>query len=119
MLHYYEVIGLAIAHYAGDYYFQTSEIAEGKSKDNSILLTHIIIYSIFQWIAFSVMVNNEIKALAFTFITAIIHFIQDYFTSRWAREMKEMNNMSMYFKILGFDQLFHTVQLVSTYAYLT
>jgi membrane-bound metal-dependent hydrolase YbcI (DUF457 family) len=54
-------------------------------------------------------------SLLFTLITGISHFITDYITSRIGKPFWKKGDYHNGFVVVGFDQVFHYVQLIYTY----
>lgn len=100
-----------VIHFLFDWVFQTRKIAENKSKSVKVLAQHVAIYgaglSLLTFFGFS---------WGWVIINTIAHFIVDYFTSKastWAYH----NNKSLFWKIIGFDQMLHYLILYGTLSY--
>jgi len=96
-------------HFIADFVLQTDEVAISKSKDNKILLLHVVIYSLpflyFGWL--------------FALINGALHFVTDYFTSRWTAKLWAEEKRHQFFVVIGFDQAIHITTLIITYHYFT
>lgn len=118
-----------IAHFVGDFLFQTDWMALNKSKRFDALTIHVAIYSLcfLPW------------GLKFFFLTLLTHWITDFYTSRltsrlWFFDMKPLSVMPYckvcadydfavrmngkrhwFFVAIGADQLVHYLTLWATY----
>lgn len=115
-------IALIIAHYFGDFRFQTDWMATRKSWDIRALLLHVFIYTLCfaPW------------GLTFMMITFMTHLATDAITSQlttkfffFVREPDSPTTWSyrpelrhMFFETVGIDQLIHFVTLALTYHYI-
>lgn len=106
---------LLITHWLGDYVFQTSKMALGKSKHLKWLSMHVLAYTGVLSVCALVVFPLKI-ALSYTLINGVLHGITDYFTSKLAA--KYQDNPRIFFPVLGFDQLLHVLTLYVTYLYL-
>lgn len=92
-------------HFFADFILQTDKIAKNKGNDNRILTLHVLIYSApFFWFG-----------ATFVAITAVTHFITDYFTSRWTTKLYNAGKRHWFFVVIGFDQAIHMTTLILTY----
>lgn len=94
---------IIFAHFVGDFLFQNDYTALNKSKDNTVLFVHCVMYMamfipIFNWIAL--------------LIILISHFTIDYITSRLNAYLYG-KNQHLFFTSLGFDQMVHMIILVA------
>ena len=103
-----------IAHYFGDFVFQTHWMALNKSSSMRALTAHVLTYSltIFAvWGIINYFEANFKEGVYLFFITAVTHFITDYFTSRVNSKLWNREKWHEFFLVLGFDQLIHQATL--------
>lgn len=114
----YDIFFILVWHFFADFMLQTNWQAMNKSRRNSALFNHVLTYS-FSWLLPFGFVFGFWKALLFTIITFIFHFITDYITSRvntiLANEVKKTGVWHDFFVSVGFDQILHYIQLFLTY----
>ena len=96
-------------HWVADYIFQPREIADTKWNDIGSLTIHVFMYS-FTMLLFPIICAPSFSA-GFLFILwlAISHFVIDFFTSKATHLYYEQKDYSMFFIVLGADQLLHIV----------
>ncbi len=110
------VILLAV-HWIADFVCQTHWQASNKSKNNDALARHVLTYTGFLFVAAVVLFGLEM-ALIFTAINGGLHFITDYFTSRWSSKLYAKQDWHNFFVVIGFDQLIHQSTLAATMTWL-
>jgi len=76
------IIYILIAHFIGDFIFQSNYMALNKSSSNKVLFLHILTYSI------PLLVLNVYWAI----LNSLLHFIVDYVTSRVNKRLWELEN---------------------------
>jgi hypothetical protein len=80
------VLLILVAHWLGDFVFQTDEMAIAKSKSNVALGTHVVMVT--GWLAIVAVVvvlcslTTVEHAGMWVLVNALAHFVTDYFTSR-------------------------------------
>ena len=95
---------ICVVHFLGDFVFQSSKMATGKSKSIKWLSIHVgsyyhnFLFGFYWWIA-----------------NVILHFVVDFFTSKITSRFWEQKNMRFFFVMIGFDQLLHAICLISTF----
>lgn len=95
-------------HFVADFIFQSNYTAINKSKDNYVLLYHVIIYGVlFIPISFQYAVVNS-----------MLHFIVDYITSRVTSILYRHDERHWFFVVIGLDQALHLTCLFVTYVIL-
>ena len=95
-------------HFVADFIFQLNYTAINKSKDNYVLLYHVIIYGVlFIPISFQYAVVNS-----------MLHFIVDYITSRVTSVLYRHDERHWFFVVIGLDQALHLTCLFVTYVIL-
>ena len=129
---YVALIVIMIAHYAGDFLFQTREMAENKSRSIMVLLDHVFVYT---RTLGSIIIGTFIAALlifpgfltifmlpmigAYMIINGVLHFAVDYVTSKVSAYYFRVDNMKAFWNTIGFDQFLHASCLIGTAALLT
>lgn len=125
------IIFVLALHLVADFILQPNWVQTYKSRDNSILLLHVTIYSYVLSMGALIVAPWE-AAVLYGVINGLLHFIVDYITSRiitfHALKIKlpaaeEMASVPIYEKIniyslcvlLGIDQLCHQACLLATF----
>lgn len=106
---------IIIAHWFGDYLFQTTAMATEKSYRIKWLGLHILTYSA-TLLLVSLILFPWWFALAYAGLNGLLHGVIDYFTSRLSRRYQQQPRI--FYPILGFDQMLHMLTLYFTYLYL-
>jgi len=109
-----DILILVWIHYIFDFWLQSRKVAENKSSNNIILLTHVLEYSI-GLTAFAV---YAMCGWQFVFINVVAHFITDWCTSRVTTWAWRTNNMKLFWNTIGFDQAVHITTLIVTFWFL-
>ena len=118
------ILYLLLAHWVGDFLFQSTWMATNKYNSWEALLLHTATYTVimttfiapifFVWDLVTFLSNVAIFAWSCFFF----HTLQDYFTSKMTHkqfERKVYNGPTGAFTIIGFDQFLHFVQLFGTF----
>ena len=122
---------IIVIHFVADFIFQDGEWGATKSKSNIALLNHVATYTTF-WVFGSCILFGIYSpehttewyvthSIIFAIITFIIHFSQDYITSRITSKGFENKNYITgipnfgAFTVIGFDQVLHYAQLFLTF----
>jgi hypothetical protein len=124
-----EYLTILLAHYIGDWLFQTRYIAENKSKKLSVLFKHVSIYglTLLCLVGWSMPLETFCVWLA---INVTAHAIQDWFLWRIAAtvvakklpksyDMIDVYKSKAFWDTVGTDQFIHYMILFSTYISLT
>ncbi|AXT49515.1 DUF3307 domain-containing protein [Aquimarina sp. BL5] len=106
---------ILIAHWIGDFAFQTSKMAMGKSEEMKWLFVHVIVYTI-TLAMFSIFLFPIKIAIAYVLINSFLHGFTDFFTSKLTMRYRE--NPRIFFPLLGLDQMIHSITLYLTYIHL-
>lgn len=122
------IIVILIGHFVADFLFQNSWMAKNKSQNNFPLFVHgltyglvltLIVYSFIPTISFT-------TAIEFGVVSAILHFVVDYFTSKitsWQYKKGYMGSNAIpnigFFSTIGFDQLIHNIMLFVVFTCMT
>jgi hypothetical protein len=107
-----------VVHFLGDFVFQSSKMATGKSKSIKWLSIHVGVYALVSLISLIVLGNffgNFLVGFYWWITNVILHFIVDFFTSKITSRFWEQKNMRFFFVMIGFDQLLHAICLISTF----
>lgn len=103
---------ILVAHWFGDYLFQTSSMAVKKSSSLAWLAAHVSTYSLVLGI-FAIFLFPLELTLIYVALNALLHFITDFFTSKLAS--KYQDKPRIFYPVLGFDQMIHGLCLYLTY----
>ena len=103
---------LFLAHWLGDFAFQTSAMATAKYKSFKWLSIHTIVYTL-TLLAISLLLFPTIEAISYALLNGLLHGITDFFTSKLSHRFQA--NPRVFYPILGFDQLIHHATLVLSY----
>lgn len=122
MISFYTLTTILICHFIFDFFFQTDEMAKGKSKSNITLFEHSFVVAI--GILLMAILNFQYfehtgLLVAFVVINWIAHFFTDYFSSRASSRLYADNQFHDFFGTIGLDQLVHYVTLFGTFVWLT
>ena len=114
---------LLVIHWFADFILQTHWQAVNKSKNNLALLAHVVTYTTFLgcFIPFVFLSTPVWVCFYYTITNGVLHFITDYFTSRWTSKLYlkgDINgNLHNFFVVIGLDQLIHQFTLALTMLY--
>lgn len=109
---------IVVVHFLGDFVFQSSKMATGKSKSLKWLSIHVGVYALISLISFFVLGNfygSFLVGFYWWITNVLLHFIVDFFTSKITSRFWEQKNMRFFFVMIGFDQLIHSLCLISTF----
>lgn len=107
---------LIVIHFLADFVCQSNAMAQGKSKSNIWLTKHILAYQIVFIIPSIYLLGFE-YGMIYVGINGFLHWITDYFTSRWTSRLWEKKDVHNFFVVIGFDQVIHYACLFGTYHY--
>lgn len=105
-------------HFFSDFVCQTHEMAINKSKHNGWLSAHVAVYTIVTLLAWIFLIFDfAVTPHLGTFIIFIFstHWITDYITSRISSKYFGKGDYHNGFVVVGIDQVFHYIQLLSAY----
>ncbi len=105
---------LLFAHWIGDFVFQSTWMAIGKSSRLDALIVHVLTYSIVLAGAAVLLFGQTELAATFVACNAALHLITDFFTSKVSAALYARQNMRGFFVVLGLDQLLHHLALAAT-----
>lgn len=108
-----------VAHFLGDFVFQTEAMATQKSKSLEALLSHISVYGMTLLLATTLLsllgIGNPLLLLYWVALNTALHFLVDFTTSRVNSYLVSKYGMTHNFFVgIGADQLLHTLILVAT-----
>ena len=130
MLSYYTIITVLFFHWVFDFFCQTDEQAQGKSKENKWLLSHVQTYSIglilIALFNMDLFVSPELRGIvtifkmaAFVSLNFGLHFFTDYVTSRASSLLWKEGKVHDFFVTIGADQMIHYITLFGTLFWIT
>ena len=116
------VLAILVAHWWADFTQQTDEMAIGKSSSNWWLTIHVGVYAAwltavllcFGWLWF-----KPFQAMVWLFVNIILHWVTDWFTSRWTTRLWKAERRHDFFVVIGVDQLIHAATLLTSAALLS
>jgi hypothetical protein len=91
-------------HWIGDFLLQTNWQAKNKSKRLDALGAHVATYTAAITAASAALFG--MAGIWFALINGALHFVTDFFTSRWSARYAA-NPDWRFFAVIGFDQLIH------------
>lgn len=113
-----------IGHFIADFLCQSREVATNKHHDITVLFLHvscyIVVMAVFTaLIPFDLFAGTKSYQWQLFFITnGVLHFITDFFTSKFNAWAWTNKKEKLFWNGIGFDQLLHTLTLVLTYGYI-
>lgn len=110
----WQLVLLLCTHWVGDFVFQTTWMAVGKSRRLDALLVHVLTYSVVLAGAAVLLFGQTEKAAHFVAANAALHLVTDFVTSRISASLQARGNMRGFFVVLGLDQLLHHLALAGT-----
>lgn len=106
---------LFLAHYIGDFVFQSSKMAEYKSKSHIWLLKHVVVYAVILGLITFPIFNDWKVFLGWIALNFSLHLVTDGVTSRFSGAFYKEKNMQGFWNVIGADQLTHFLTLYYTY----
>ena len=114
------ILFIIFAHWFADFVMQSNEVALNKSKNNMVLLEHVLMYSVGLWIVpFFMFITNQFEYIILTWVllNAILHGLVDYITSRTVAYYWNTDRHKA-FVVIGVDQAIHLSLLFITYVWM-
>jgi hypothetical protein len=111
MINPWTFVIILISHWVGDYLLQFNAIANHKSHSIRWLTLHVLIYTSVLF-AGALFIFSWEEGLRYCAVNAILHFVTDLVTGKFSSKYK--SNPRIFYPIIGFDQLIHTVTLLLT-----
>ncbi len=102
---------IIIAHWFGDFAFQTSNMAVNKSRSFKWLFLHTGTYTV-TLLLFCLFLMPMEELFPYVVLNGLLHGTTDLFTSRLAAKYRE--EPRRFYPIIGFDQMVHTLTLYWT-----
>jgi hypothetical protein len=130
MISFYTIITVLFCHWVFDFFCQTDEQAQRKSKENEWLLSHAKTYGIglicIALFNMDLFVSTELRGLvtiakmfAFVSLNFILHFFTDYLTSRASSLLWKEGKVHDFFVMIGADQMLHYITIFGTLLWIT
>ena len=107
-----DFIIVLIGHWVGDYLVQTRNMAIKKSSSIKWLLIHVFTYTAVLFVVAQFLFSWQV-GLGYTLFNGALHLIVDFFTSKLTTKYQDRSHI--FYPILGFDQLLHTICLYWTF----
>ena len=106
-----DLIIIIIAHYFGDFIFQSRKESISKSVNNKLLVIHSIKYSLFLYIIFWILFKSNLYYLLYIFL---FHLILDYIFGKIMSglELYKQKQTTKFLNFMGLNQLLHTIFLI-------
>ncbi len=109
------ILLILATHFIADFLLQSDWMALNKSHDNLALFSHVVVYSIVTMFLIDTVTENKQLLSGWIALNFVLHFAQDWVTSRlnaylWIKEQRHW-----FFVSIGFDQLLHYVALFVSY----
>lgn len=108
---------LLALHWVADFVLQTHWQAQNKSKNNAALAMHVGVYTLILMVGSAVVFGQSAGWVWFWIVNGVLHFVTDYFTSRWSSKLYAKQDWHNFFVVIGFDQLIHQITLAGTMLY--
>ncbi len=110
----WQFLALLGTHFVADFVCQTHWQASNKSKDNEALLRHVGTYTMVLLVSSALIFGQSAAMWGFVALNAVLHFLTDYYTSRWSSKLWTKQDWHNFFVVIGLDQLIHQVTLAAT-----
>jgi hypothetical protein len=107
-----ELFVIIWTHFIADFILQTDKVALNKSKNNAILLLHVLIYTMPFLSMCLVWRMSLAQSIQFCLLTALLHFVTDFFSSRACSALWKKNQRHWFFVVIGLDQAIHMTCLI-------
>lgn len=107
------IIILLVAHYISDFLLQTRWMANNKSKNLKALSLHVLVYTVGIAIASTFILDGQ-DIIFYALLNGGLHFVTDFFTSKWTSSLYKKENWFGFFGVVGLDQLIHGLTLLTT-----
>lgn len=113
-----QILAIVFFHWVADFLMQTHEMAINKSKSNYWLTKHIKSYMLGILPITFFLINfgaGILACLLWWGLNGALHWVTDYFTSRWTSKLWAKGDIDNFFVVIGFDQMIHYICLFTTY----
>ena len=114
------VLYVLTAHFIADFVFQKTKTGLLKSKDNVILLSHVITYVVILAILMVPVLGLHgwgQGAGLYALVNGVLHFPTDFISSRLSSKYYKEGRLYAFWKVIGLDQLAHYAGLFLTLPY--
>ncbi len=108
-----DIATIIVAHFVGDFIFQTDEQAKAKSKDNWALTGHVVTYTMVLFLSGAFLFTSG-AVLVWVVLNGLLHWVTDYFTSRINARLWKEGRTHDFFVGVGADQVIHYTCLFVT-----
>jgi len=113
-------------HWVADFVAQTHEMAINKSTSNKWLTKHIMAYGnhlmfgSIPFLIYGIIIgkNFALVIVSYVLLNMALHWVTDYFTSRWTSKLWKKKDVHNFFVVIGLDQLIHSFCLILTYLWI-
>lgn len=112
------VLIILFTHFVADFIFQTDKQALNKSSSNLWLFAHVSTYSVGLLLGGLFVFGFTQNLIVWMFLNGVIHFFQDWLTSRINAKLWKANKRHWFFVGIGADQFIHYCFLLLSYEYL-
>lgn len=111
-----QFLALLAVHWVADFVLQTHWQAQNKSERCDALARHVGCYTLCLFVAapFIFGIPENFGLFFFVALNGALHFVTDYFTSRWSSRLYAKQDWHNFFVVIGFDQLIHQATLCGT-----
>lgn len=117
MIEFAFIVAVLVAHWIGDFILQSDYHATNKSKNNRVLLAHVMMYTVpIYWVGFFFLPVT--LAFVWAVVNLLLHFVTDYITSRITSKLWLKGDRHNFFVTIGADQTIHMVCLFGSYVLL-
>jgi hypothetical protein len=116
MFSLYTITTVMFCHWFFDFFLQTPEMANGKSKEHKPLLKHVEVYSLGLCAMglLNVFMLKPFQFAVFVVVNTIAHYFTDFVTSRATSSLYKEERYSEFFSTIGLDQFIHYFTLFAT-----
>ena len=109
------IVLILVGHWIGDYVLQFNKIADFKSTSLLWLTIHVLLYTSVL-LGVSLYLFSVVDAMKLSLVNGCLHFVTDWVTSKFSSRYRAKPRI--FYPIIGFDQLIHTVTLMVTINYI-
>lgn len=118
MINLQTIILILFTHWLFDFFFQTREMGNNKSKSNYHLALHVWVYSLGLLLVAPILFPMSIICgIGWIFVNGLAHFLTDYVTSRATSSLYKEERYQDFFNVIGIDQMLHYITLFGTYVW--
>jgi len=112
----WQFVAVLAIHWLGDFFLQSHWMASNKSTRNDALSGHVAVYTAALFVGTSLIFASRpiVCWLAFVALNGALHFVTDFFTSRWSSSLWKKQRIHDFFVVIGLDQFIHHFTLAAT-----